>query len=339
MTRAGRMVKAKKNSYGREYFPDGSGYHYPPRADNLLRRAGEEYFENLEITGSKETAKGKRKFALTKWLLEDFFPKLKEFCQQLEHNLGKRIHVRGQWDNASPHTERAVVRLIEELFTAEGWVWTTQPSNSPLTNILDAAIFPALAKYVSSLQGLYNAGRYLQCERLWEFVLRAWEEYPLDRIARAFVHHAQVAAATYNCNGGDEFVQERNGLSFGVRRVCRIDYGDEYEGDEGAINLTSMAPRDENRVPKGVIVTELWEGAMDLEGGSDKKLKYDTPSMAAYDIAEYLSHEELALIAGDVNDANYDSLDESQKARYDKFVEAWYTKLDEIERPARYNPN
>ena len=62
-------------------------------------------------------------------------------------------------------------------------------------------------------------------------------------------------------------------------------YGDEYEGDEGAINLTSMAPRDENRVPKGVTVTELWEGAVDFEGGSDKKLKYDTPSMAAYDIS------------------------------------------------------
>ena len=75
-------------------------------------------------------------------------------------------------------------------------------------------------------------------------------------------------------------------------------YGDEYEGDEGAINLTSMAPRDENRVPKGVTVTELREGAVDFEGGSDKKLKYDTPSMAAYDITEYLSHEELALIAG-----------------------------------------
>lgn len=35
--------------------------------------------------------------------------------------------------------------------------------------------------------GRCNSGRYLQCERLWEFVLRAWEEYPLDRIARAFV--------------------------------------------------------------------------------------------------------------------------------------------------------
>jgi hypothetical protein len=44
--------------------------------------------------------------------------------------------------------------------------------------------------------------------------------------------HSQVAAAIYNCKGGDEFVQERKGLSFGVRKVCEPYYGDEEDGEE-----------------------------------------------------------------------------------------------------------
>ena len=37
-----------------------------------------------------------------------------------------------------------------------------------------------------------------------------------------------------------------------------------------------------------------------------------------------------SFIAGDVADADYDNFDDATKARYDKFVEAWYKKQDEI---------
>ena len=92
-------------------------------------------------------------------------------------------------------------------------------ANSPLTNIMDTAIIPALAKLVTAQQDQISGGRYLQCDMLWECVLKAWEDYPPATIAIAFVHHAQVAAAIYACNGGNEFVQARNGLSMGVRKV------------------------------------------------------------------------------------------------------------------------
>ena len=101
-----------------------------------------------------------------------------------------------------------------------------QPSNSPLTNVCDAAFFPAMAKDVTELQGIINGGRYLKEERLWEVVMRAWNEYPCDKIARAFVHHSQVAAAILDCKGGDEFAQKKNGLSFNVRKVCALYYDD-----------------------------------------------------------------------------------------------------------------
>ena len=164
-------------------------------------------------------------------------------CQQLEVQYQMRIHCRNQWDNATPHTESLLKKVIEEEFGKRGWVWTMQPANSPLTNLMDAAIFPALAKKGSAIQGVRHHGRYLQCEKIWEVLQEAWENYPCESIARAFVHHAQVAAAIYDCKGGDDFVKERKGLSFGVRKVCRPYYGEEEDNEDTGLDLASLAPR------------------------------------------------------------------------------------------------
>ena len=88
-------------------------------------------------------------------------PDLEAWCRDLEESTGKRVHVRGQWDNAAPHVEKGVRGVITELFGPRGWVWTTQPSNSPLTNVMDAMMFPALAKMVTAYQGSHVGGRYL----------------------------------------------------------------------------------------------------------------------------------------------------------------------------------
>ena len=42
-------------------------------------------------------------------------------------------------------------------------------------------------------------------------------------------------------DGGDEFVQERNRLRFGVRKACHRDYGDWGDGG-AALDLTSLEP-------------------------------------------------------------------------------------------------
>ena len=220
ITRCGGMVEAQKDSFERVYRDDGS-YHYPKLAENRLREKGKEYFENWEITGSREMHKLTRKFALTAWIRNNFMPKLMELAQRLEQKCNKTIHIRGQWDNASPHVEKMLLRLIVELFGEFGWEWTAQPANTPFPNVIDAALFPALAKGVSKIQGLFHEGRYLQCEKLWEVLEQAWAKYLEEKIARSFVHHAQVAAAIYDCDGGNAFVCQHKGLSFDVRRVCR----------------------------------------------------------------------------------------------------------------------
>ena len=46
---------------------------------------------------------------------------------------------------------------------------------------------------------------------------------------------------------------------------------------------------------------------------------------------QYLSYNELDLIAGDPGEIYYDNLTEDEKTKYNKYVEAWYMKLDKPE--------
>ena len=88
----------------------------------------------------------------------------------------------------------------------------------------------------------------MKVEQLWEVLSKAWEEYLNEKIVRAFVHHAQVADAIYNCEGGDEFVKEWKGLSFGVRKVCEPYYKDGNDGKGyTGLDLTSLDERELGR--------------------------------------------------------------------------------------------
>ena len=291
-----------------------------------MREKGKEYFENWEVTGSKKADRdGTPKFALTDWLDGHIMPELNALCRELEQRYNMRIYVRGQGDNATPHCEKVFVQHMRAIFDARGWDFTYQPPNSPTTNNCDAAVFPSMAKEGSALQGILNGSRYLNPDKLWEVLQAAWEKYPEDRIARTFVFHSQIAAAIYKCEGGDEFNQERNGLSFGVRKVCRPWFGDDDDGGgDSDLDLTSLTPR-QLSTARGVVVEEVIEG-VDVDAA--RKLKYDVSDMRQYDIGEWLTSNELDLIAGNPDEADYDVLSDDEKARYNEFHEAWHDSFD-----------
>ncbi len=216
-----------------------------------------------------------------------------------------------------------------DLFGRHGWVLFTQPSNSPLTNVCDAALFPSLGKDCAALQGLKNGRHYLKPDLLWNILEKAWYEYSCETIAPIFVHHAQVVAAIYECESGDEFVQERKGLSFGVRHVSQPYYGDDHVGGYAGLDLGSLAPRDLGDAG-GVMVTEVQTG-VDVNSDAVRKLKYplsDKEQMDQRDIKDYLLFLELDIIASNPDDVDYDNLMEEEKERYNKFAEAWLFHLE-----------
>ena len=126
-----------------------------------------------------------------------------------------------------------------------------------------------------------------------------------------------------------------------MQKVCRLFYGDKYEGNEGGINLTAPLDARDERVPKGVIIDDLLgtTGALDLDGDADKKLKYLVPDMSERNIAQFLSFRELALIAWHPDNArNGYKFSDEQKERYRQFVEALYKKQDAMAKKS-YKPS
>jgi hypothetical protein len=162
---------------------------------SLERRARSDYFKNMEITGSKRSVRVKGGTTEPKFsLLHDFFrdveiPRLDEIAAQIEAETGKKACIRYQMDGAGPHQDTRLKEYLELEFAQRGWILIFQPSkNSPLTNIKDACIFPALSKHVSRLQGL-ACSQLFQGKELWDAVGKAYNAFPLDTIA--LLRHCQ----------------------------------------------------------------------------------------------------------------------------------------------------
>jgi hypothetical protein len=244
LVRVGGMIPAEKDTYRRVYRPDGS-YHYPKLPANILRKKGQEYFKGMEITGSKDGTRKKPKFSLLRYFTETEFPKLDQIAAELGTEAEKRICIRYQMNGAGPHTDHRLLDSLDDEFSRRNWILKFQPANSPLTNVKDACLFPALSKAVSREQGIMRGGTLFQGEELWNAVVRAWEQFPLDTIARSYVGHHQVANAIAHCKGDDTFTREHNSFHCNVRKCCIPMYGENgtligvevvmsEEGDDGA---------------------------------------------------------------------------------------------------------
>eukprot|EP00978_Attheya_sp_CCMP212_P014295 scaffold36374_cov58-Attheya_sp.AAC.1 len=174
-------------------------------------------------------------------------------------------------DNATPHQDG---KLKE--FQDANWLFHYQPPNSPLTNVQDAAVFPAMAKRVTETQGLFNKGRYLQGEALWDAIEKVWNECPEETLARAYVHHGQMVNAIFHCDGGDEFAKGSGALHCGVWKACVPYYNNEDEETAGG-----GAPSG------GVEIIESLD-EVDMSG-----LRYSQPDISGLNPADYRQMAEL----------------------------------------------
>ncbi len=260
LVRVGRMEPAKKNTYKRVYDSNGK-YHYPKIPANLLRRRGQLYFKSLEVTGSNPGTEKEPKFPLVKYFEETELPKLDLIAAEVARlNPGKKVIIRDQMDSAGPHKDQKLNNFLEEKYDERGWQIVFQPSNSPITNVKDDCVFPALSRHVSQEQGITKGSQLYQPDELWEAVQKCWTAFPLDTLARAYVRHAQIASAIAECEGGDDFVREKKGLHFGVRN--------------------SYVPLlNEEGIPTGVALAQEYENVEDDEHHDHIKLQYKKPDL------------------------------------------------------------
>ena len=97
------MVKATKDYYKRVYRDNGT-YHYPKIAANKLLTKGVEYFQAVEITGSKEGTDKDPKLSLIS--VHRVTTNMDKLADQLSENGTKKVIFVRQEDGAGPHTNK-----------------------------------------------------------------------------------------------------------------------------------------------------------------------------------------------------------------------------------------
>ena len=254
--RVGRMVKAQKDSYSRVYRPDGT-YHYPQIEANLLRKKGEEYFKNVELTGDSNGTDKDPKMSLLEQYREVIMPAMKEKVVEKFNNGGTRdVCILFQEDNAGLHNKKSYLDGKKELFDAEGHLIFNQPPQSPSTNVHDFTIFPMMSKRISREQALTYGSRVMKGEELNKTVMKVWRnESTLPAISRGFAGHHQVVCAILAHDGDNSYLNESKGMSFGVRgHFVTNEAGDgvmvaeEQEVSEADLTVEFLARREARKL-------------------------------------------------------------------------------------------
>lgn len=80
----------------------------------------------------------------------------------------------------------ATWRFLLDEFYKRTWFLIHQPANSPMFNINDSCLFPALSNAVSQGQGVFNKGSSSEAENLWTTDERSFYQYPRDKLALAY---------------------------------------------------------------------------------------------------------------------------------------------------------
>lgn len=295
-TRAGQYEIANCDTYRRVYRDDGT-YSMPRIPANRLRTRGQEYFVDTEITGSRREHGGKKKFPMLDFFRDTLLPKFDAIAEELSRELNKKIVIRYQHDNASPHVEKQFKQWLEQQFAQRDWFIANQPPCSPTCNVNDAYLFPGLSKKVTRTQGVDFSGRTLKKEELWLLAKNEFERYSLEKLSSAFVQNEQVACAIAGDKGGNEHTKVKGAMHFNIRKTCLPWYSNSDDGDSGPVE-------DENgnvRVRKaiGVHVAEEYEIAELPTNRQGQALKYDRHNTKQYNTQqyrEYLTRDELELI-------------------------------------------
>ena len=268
LVRVGRMVEATKNTYKREYKDDGS-YHYPKIPENILRVEGEKYFKPCELTGSSEGTAKKPKISLLMVYQEKIIPDLEEKIMRKYNNNGTRkVVIVKQEDGAGLHQDKTYLKTMQQMFDERGWILFPQPSQSPVTNVHDACVFPMMSKAVSTVQAVVFGSVLLKGEQLYETVQTVWnDENNQLAMLRAFAGHHQIVLSIMHHEGDNRYLVEKGGLSFGVRTA----YVPDHEG-KGVIPVR-LAAESEGETTQGGYLNER----------TMRKLKYKLPCVEDLD--------------------------------------------------------
>ena len=181
---------------------DGS-LHYD---GELIRRKGDIYFVDANVTGSNRGTSTKPKFALKDLWHDKLIARIDAMVAPGGPYEG--YHVVLQQDGAGPHKEGDFDAYLNETIAARPkWQRIDQGPNGPYMNALDAVVFPCMSKRHSKLLQ-QNNNTAVSKNKIMATAEEVWAELPSYVIARAFVQIFRLMGVVIREGGNNKWLSK-----------------------------------------------------------------------------------------------------------------------------------
>ena len=203
---------------------------------DVVRKAGEIYYVDVNVTGTDMGTASDPKFAL-KFLFEfALIPKLEELLAPGGRFAGYTAIIQG--DNASPHQQfRSWLKSEAE---RRKWHVKPQAAQMPHMNNLDLAVFPAMSKRHTAESRKQHGLKVLKKNEIWKTANAVWHAMPSAVVARGFVCAARIADKVIKEGGGNSFLGA-GGSTSSVHSSLHSDLRkDFYDTDYGIARRDGM---------------------------------------------------------------------------------------------------
>jgi hypothetical protein len=205
---------ARKQVKQRERQPDGSMRETGP----ILRRKGELYKVDCNVTGSSRGTPDDPKFALKDLFEHHIFPKLEALVGPGGQYEGYVPIIQG--DNAGPHAEERYFQWATSECERRGWHWEPQAPQMPHMNNLDLSVFPCMSRRHCEVARKRGGLHVLKENEIWSSAEEVWANLPSSKIASGFIQCHRIASKVISAQGDNKFVGNKtdNGIHCGIRK-------------------------------------------------------------------------------------------------------------------------
>ena len=181
---------------------DGS-LHYD---GELVRRRGEIYFVDANVTGSNQGTSTNPKYALKDLWEAKLFPRIDAMVAEGGPYEGYCVVL--QQDGAGPHKEGCFDGYLNaEIEARPNWQRIDQGPNGPYMNALDAVVFPCMSKQHSKLLQ-QNNNTAVSKAKIMEKAEQVWSELPSYVIARAYVQIFRLMEVAIREGGNNKWLSK-----------------------------------------------------------------------------------------------------------------------------------
>ena len=157
----------------------------------VVRKKGDLYRVDCNVTGSSCGTADDPKFALLQYFQELVFESVKELVKVGGQYEGYLPIFQG--DNAGSHEDKKYKKEVGEYCEREGWKWIPQGPQMPHVNVCDLSVFPNMSKRHTQLARDHHGTHVLTEDQIWKAAEEVYKQLPSSKIACGFIQAHRLA--------------------------------------------------------------------------------------------------------------------------------------------------